>query len=261
MTGPTDAVVDLVRALVTTAGRAGSLSVTAVGDSVEGPGRSLARRIATTAVNQPKPVAGHSDLRAALEAPPRSPLLGGATGAAMVAKVAGRVGPMRFLARRTPMWLVITAVPAVHASVTRGAEELALVASHLVHRARAAGVQPDAERVRRVAVQLLSGSSVNADAEPRHAPLAVAWLQRALRATMPFSPGVVTKDPGGLARAAAAVEPSTLAAALALSVTAENGPAPSSLPQSAKNVKAVTTAIGPAARNEGPSEQPKISLQ
>lgn len=261
MTGPTNAVVDLVRAMVTAACRAGSSSVTAVGDAVESPCRKLARRIATTAVDQPKPVAGRSDLADALEAQPRSPLLGGATGAAVVAKVAGRVGPMRFLARRTPMWLVITAVPAVHASVTRGAEELALVASHLVHRARAAGVQPDPERVRRVAVQLLSGSSVNADAEPRHAPLAVAWLQRALRSALPFSPGVATRDPGGLARAAAAVEPAVLVAAPDVLVTAEGPEAPSSSQQSAKNVKAVTTAIDPAARKEVPSERPKISWQ
>ena len=209
--GVAGAVRDLVRTAVTSIGRAGTVSFAAVGDAVEAPGRALAGRIATAAVASPHPVAAKADLAAALEERSRSPLLGGSTGAALATKVASRVGPLRFLARRTPMWLVVTAVPALHASVTRGSHELTLVASHLVHRARAAGVEPDPERVRRVAVQLVSGVKVDPSVEPRHAPLAVAWLQRALRATLPFSGGVATRDPHGLARAAAAVDPSTLA--------------------------------------------------
>ena len=200
----------VVRIVVTSVGRAGTFSFAAVGDAAEGPGRNLAGRIAVSAVSQPRPVADVNDLAAALDAQPRSPLLGGATGAAVVAKVAGRVGPLRFLARRTPMWLVVTVAPAVHASVTRGAEELALVASHLVHRTRAAGVEPDPERIRRAAVQLVTGARVEPAAEPRYAPMVVAWLGRALRATVPFSPGVATPNPRQLARATAAVDPSTL---------------------------------------------------
>lgn len=48
------------------------------------------------------------------------------------------------------------------------------------------------------------------DTEPRHAPLAVAWLQRALRAALPFSFGVATRDPGPLARAVSAVDPAAI---------------------------------------------------
>lgn len=210
--GVAGAVRDLVRAAVTSIGRAATMSFAAVGDTVEAPGRALASRIATAAVASPHPVAAKADLAAALEERSRSPLLGGSTGAALATKVASRVGPLRFLARRTPMWLVVTAVPALHASVTRGSHELTLVASHLVHRARAAGVEPDPERVRRVTVQLVSGVPVvDPSVEPRHAPLAVVWLQRALRATLPFSGGVATRDPHGLARAAAGVDPSVLA--------------------------------------------------
>lgn len=201
---------DVVRTAMTSVGRAGNASRVAIGEAFEGPGRALAGRIAVAALSQPRPVADPDDLAAALNEQPRAPLLGGATGAALAAKVARRVGPLRFLARRTPMWLVITAVPALQASVARGAEELALVASHLVHRARAAGMEPDSERVRRAAVQLVSGSPVDPATEPRHAPLVVAWLERALRATLPFSPGVATRNPGSLARAATAVDPSTL---------------------------------------------------
>ncbi|HVM02741.1 MAG TPA: hypothetical protein VM263_08725, partial [Acidimicrobiales bacterium] len=205
------AVRDLVRAAVTSVGRAGAVSLAAVGDAAEAPGRALAGRIAAAAVARPRAVAERAALVGALSRGPTAPLLGGSTGAAAVAKVAGRVGPLRFLARRTPLWLVVTAVPAVHASVSRGAEELALVASHLVHRARAAGHEPDPERVRRAAVQIASGTAVDPGVEPRHAPLAVAWVQRAVRASLPFSPGVATRDPGRLARAASAVDPATLA--------------------------------------------------
>jgi len=201
---------DVVRTVVSSVGRAGTVSLSALGDAAEGPGRALTGRISATAVSQPRPVADPRDLAAALDEQPHSPLLGGATGAALAAKVAGRVGPLRFLGRRTPTWLVITAVPALHASVASGAEELALVSSHLVHRARRAGVEPDPERVRRAAVQLMAGAPVDPDIEPRHAPLVLAWLQRALRAILPFSAGVATRNPDALARAAAAVEPSSL---------------------------------------------------
>jgi hypothetical protein len=208
--GMAGAIRDFVRVAMTSVTRAGSVSLSAVGDAVEAPGRALAGRIATNPVDRPRPVAERATLAGALSEQPKAPLLGGSTGAAVAAKVAGRVGPLRFLARRTPLWLVVTALPALHASVTRGAEELNLVASHLVHRARAAGHEPDADRIRRAAVQILSGTSVDPDVEPRHAPLAVAWLQRALRAALPFSPGVGTRNPGALARAASMVDPSTL---------------------------------------------------
>lgn len=208
--GTAAAIRDLVRVGMGAVIRAGSLSVGLVGDTLEGPGRTLASRITTGAVRNPRPVADPADLAAALEDRPRSPLLGGATGAALAARVAGRVGPLRFLARRTPLWLVVTAAPALHASVAHGAEELALVASHLVHRARINGLEPDPERVRRAAVQLLSGAAVDPGTEPRHGPLALAWLQRALRATLPFSSGVATRNPLLLARAASAVDSGSL---------------------------------------------------
>ena len=209
--GLAGAIRDVVRAAMTSVSRAGSVSLSAVGDAVEGPGRALAGRIAANAVDRPRPVAERATLAGALSEQPNAPLLGGSTGAAVAAKVAGRVGPLRFLARRTPLWLIVTALPALHASVTRGAEELNLVASHLLHRARAAGHEPDPDRVRRAAVQILSGATVDPDDEPRHALLAVAWLQRALRAALPFSPGVGTRNPGALARAASTVDPSALA--------------------------------------------------
>jgi hypothetical protein len=110
------------------------------------------------------------------------------------------------------MWLFATAVPALLASVSRGADELGLVASNLVLRARAKGIEPDPERLRRVAVQIASRRPVDPEQEPRHGPLVVAWLRRAFRAALPFTSGVATSDPDGLAAAAADVDPTQLAA-------------------------------------------------
>ena len=201
----------VVRAAVGAARRAGTFSTSSIAEAIEAPVRALSRRAVSRAVAQPEPVSNMTKLADALGERSKAPLLGGATATALAAKVARRIGPLRFLARRTPMWIVAAAIPALHASITRGADELALVASHLVHRARASGVEPDPERVRRAAVQLVSGSSVDTNVEPRHATLAVAWLQRALRSTLPFASGVATRNPEGLAAAAATVPASSLA--------------------------------------------------
>jgi hypothetical protein len=106
--------------------------------------------------------------------------------------------------------MLIAAIPALYASVTHGAGELRLVASHLALRARAAGIEPDVERVRRVAVQVLRGDPIDPEQEPRHGPLAVRWLRRAAWAALPFTSGVSTRDPDGVAAAAASVPPSLL---------------------------------------------------
>jgi hypothetical protein len=128
----------------------------------------------------------------------------------MAAKLARRFGPLRFLARRTPMWVVAAAVPALYASVARGAEEISLVASHLVLRTRADGHEPDVERVRRVAVHVVAGAVADPNREPRYGPLILSWLNRAFRATLPFPKGVATGDPFGIGRAASDVPTSTV---------------------------------------------------
>jgi hypothetical protein len=109
------------------------------------------------------------------------------------------------------MWLLATAVPTLVASVTRGADELGMVAAHLIHRARAEGIEPDLERVRRAAVQIVSHRTVDPDSEPSHGALAVQWLRRAARAVLPFTSGIATADPEGLAAAASELDPRTLA--------------------------------------------------
>ena len=192
--------------------RAGTVSAAGVTDALEGAGRSLSRRVVARAAAR-EAMADRHALAHALADKPQIPALGGATLAALALKVASRFRRLGFLARRTPAFLLATAVPALVASVSRGADELGLVSAHLIARARADGVEPDLERVRRAAVQLVSHRLVDPEVEPSHGGLAVIWLRRAVRAALPFTAGVATADPEGLARAAADVDPTLLGAA------------------------------------------------
>jgi hypothetical protein len=208
--GVADEARQLTAAAVAAVGRTGTISAAAVADAVENTARSLTRRVVDGAIEAGPAAARHDDLARALAERPRAPMLASATGAAFAARALSRIGPLRFLARRTPMWLVASAVPALAASVMRGSHELGLVASHLAARARAAGIEPDPERLRRAAVQLVSGAEVDPDSEPRHGLVAVMWLKRAARAALPFTSGVATSHPDTLAAAATAVDPALL---------------------------------------------------
>jgi hypothetical protein len=192
--------------------KAGTLSASSVGDALESRGRSLARRVVTAASTTDAELADRRRLERALAEKPRAAALGNATTAAMAVKLVSKFRRLSFFARKTPGFVVAAAVPAVIASVTRGSDELAMVASHLVHRARAEGVEPDLERVRRAAVQIVAGRVVDPETEPGHGPLVVQWMRRAVRAALPFGAGVATADPKGLAAAAAAVDATTLGA-------------------------------------------------
>lgn len=203
----------VVQTAVDAAGRAGTVSAAGITDAVENAGRSLARRVVTGAAAERRELVDHSRLAQALADKPVVTALGSATTAAMVIRFASRFKKLGFLAKRTPAFLLAAAVPALLASVTRGADELGMVSAHLVHRARAAGVEPDLERVRRAAVQIVERQPVDPEVEPSHGTLVVYWLRRALRAALPFTAGVATADPEGLAAAAAAVDVRGLGAA------------------------------------------------
>ena len=159
----------------------------------------------------PRAVADENALARLLAERPGTPAIGNAAAAAMAAKVAQRFGKLKFFARRTPMWVIAAVGPALYASVTRGSDEIGLLASHLVHRARAAGMEPDPERVRRAAVQLATGVPVDTGADARHGPLVLSWLTRAFKAALPFGASVATRQPASLAAAAAAVSPAVVA--------------------------------------------------
>jgi hypothetical protein len=209
--GIAEGVREVVAAAVAAIGRAGTQSAASVADAVDGAGRTLTRRVVAGAVDRPRAVVDERELAEALATRPATPILASATGAALVARSLSRFRVLNILSRRTPMWLVAGLVPALVASVSRGAEELGMVASHLVHRARMAGLQPDPERVRRAAVQVVSGAPIDPDVEPGHGALVVAWLRRAFRAALPFTSGVATRDPEGLAAVAAEIDPKLVA--------------------------------------------------
>jgi len=208
-----NAVKAVIAGLRAALGKAGTLAGAGLSEAVEAPARSLTRRAAESAVAAPRQLAKETALARALSERSGSPVLGSTAATALAAKVARRFGPAKFLARRTPMWVLAAAGPALYASISRGAEEISMVASHLALRTQAAGMQPDPERVRRAAVQLLSGATVDTGAEPRHGPLVVAWLTRAVKAALPFGASVATRDPASLAAAAATVPPAVLARA------------------------------------------------
>jgi len=208
-----DDVRGVVQAAVDAISRAGTVSAAGITDALERAGRSLTRRVVTGAATERAAMADRHTLAQALADKPRIPALGSATTAAVALKIAGRFRRVGFLVRRMPAFLVATAVPALVASVSRGADELGMVSSHLVHRARAQGVEPDLERVRRAAVQVVSHRAVDPEVEPSHGALALLWLRRAFRAALPFTAGVATADPEGLASAAAEVDADLLGAA------------------------------------------------
>ncbi|HEX6419497.1 MAG TPA: hypothetical protein VFZ77_13435 [Acidimicrobiales bacterium] len=199
----------IVETAIDTVTRAGDVSAAGLAAALDSAGRALTRRVVGGADTQHRGLGDRGALARALADRPRVPPLAGATGIAVMLRLARRTR-LGFIARRTPAFLVAAAVPALVASVTRGADELGMVASHLVHRARAAGVEPDIERVRRVAVQVVSRQQVDPEVEPGHGALVLGWLRRAVRAALPFTAGVATADPEGLAAAAGAVDPDLL---------------------------------------------------
>ena len=196
---------ELAQILVTTI-RKGPGAATSALDVVEGAARALVRKVVQDALAEPRPVEDRRRLAKALRAKSSGPALGASTAVAFGTRLARRMGPARFAARRTPLWLAVTALPSVYASITRGTEELTLVASHLVHRSRSVGIDPDPERLRRVVVQVVTDRPVRPGEEPTHGPLAWAWARRAVRASLPFASGVATRDPDGVARAASQVD-------------------------------------------------------
>jgi hypothetical protein len=208
----TDEISGVVRAALDGVAKAGTISAARIGDTLEQAGRALARRVVANSSTRRNPLADRSSLARALSEKPPSPAIAGAAAAAVGVKFLTRFKRLGGLAKRTPMWLLAAAVPALVASVTRGADELGMVSAHLIHRARAQGVEPDLDRVRRAAVQIVSHRIVDPDAEPSHGALAVQWLRRAVRAALPFTSGIATADPEGLAAAASELDPQLLAA-------------------------------------------------
>jgi hypothetical protein len=180
-------------------------------NSVEAAARKLARRVVKGAMSDPHDVPDRDSLARALASSDAGPVIGGAAVAALAASLTRRLKGATFAIRRTPLWVATAVGPPLYSSVNRGAQELGLVASNLVLRSREAGVDPDPERVRRVAVQILTGAPIDPATEPRHGQLGSRWLKRAARAAMPLTGAVRTRDPRGLATLTVGVPTSSLA--------------------------------------------------
>jgi hypothetical protein len=179
------------------------------GKAFERLAQALCSRIVRQSLADPRPIRDHAELHEALSQ--KSPRPFDTTGAALVTKtVLSRVGPMKFLARRTPWVIAAGAVPDMYSSLARGRQELAIVSSFLVHRAGASADEVDPERLRRVTVQLLQRRRVDPRAEPDDADLVSSWIRRALRSALPFVKAGGTPHSRSIATAAASVDPALL---------------------------------------------------
>ena len=191
--------------------RATRAASSGLSSGVDAAARTLARRVVKGAMADPHDLPDRDTLARALASTDTGPMIGGAAVAALAMSLTRRLKGATFALKRTPLWVATAVGPPLYQSVNRGAQELGLVASPLVVRARRAGIEPDPERVRRVAVQILTGDPVDPTSEPRHGQLGARWLKRAARAAMPLTGDVRTRDPRGLAPIAAGVPTSSLA--------------------------------------------------
>lgn len=179
------------------------------GDQFERIAKALSARIVQRSLQDPLPICDARELHEALSQ--KSSLPFDSTGAAMVTKaVLSRVGPLKLLARRSPWFLAASVVPDVYSALARGRDEVAVVSSFLVNRAKRGGDDLEPERVRRVTVQLLHRRKVDPETEPDDADLVSSWIRRALKSALPFVKGGVTPHAKSIAAAAAAVDPSLL---------------------------------------------------
>ena len=179
------------------------------GDQFERVAQALNARIVQRSLNDPRPIGDARELQEALSQ--KSALPFDSTGAAVVTKaVLSRVGPLKLLARRTPWLLAASVVPDMYSALARGRDEVAVVSSFLVNRAKRAGVDVDPVRLRRMTVQLLQRRQADPDTEPDDADLVSSWVRRALKSALPFVKGGVTPHAKSIAAAAAAVDPSML---------------------------------------------------
>ncbi len=205
--GTAGLVADVVAVLVVAAERARTLGVEGIGllgDGADAAVSALVGARVQRAVDVTRPVAPATDLARALEPPS-----GAATVAAQVGRVSSRLARRSRLARavtgRTPAGLALRLGPAVVDTVRGGVRAVDAVAATVAARARAAGVEPDPDRVRTVVVQALVGDPVDPDASADHARLALAWLARVGADVAPLGLGGVARRLGGQGPAAADV--------------------------------------------------------
>ena len=169
--------------MVGTLAKGGQASAAAVSRSTEGAATTLTKRVIRNAVAQPRPEE-HRMLTQALATRPSGATLAGPF-AAMAARAASKVSALRFLTRRTPMWMLATVVPALWSAVAR---------DQRVERSR---LVPDvARRVRRGRTR--SGPAGD-DGGPAR-PWASRLIQTPASATAHWCCGGWERGPGGSLR-------------------------------------------------------------
>lgn len=128
-----------------------------------------------------------------------TPWLG--AGAARLART-GRAA--RLIGGRTPVGLAVRFGPAVYEAVSTNLRGLDAALGHVVTRARDQRIEPEAERLRTVVVQALSGAPIDPDADADHGALVRLWLGDAGRRLVPFGSRITGFNRGRTPEAVAA---------------------------------------------------------
>lgn len=177
--------------------------------SFERVSRALCSRVVKHSIEEPLPIRDLRELEEALSKKTSLPF--DSTGAAVVTKaVMTRVGPLKFLARRTPWLVAASAVPDMYSALARGRDEVAMVSSFLIHQSGGTAAAIDPERLRRVTVQLLQRRAVAPEIQSDDGDLVSSWIRRAVKSALPFVKAGVTRHSKSIAAAAARVDPASL---------------------------------------------------
>jgi hypothetical protein len=158
-------------------------TVVAVGERID--------RLVATVVEHPSGVETPEQLRASLTRL-RTSDKGAASAATLLAGTAIAKRTVGFGARRVPVLAAATGAATAMMIVARGLREVRLIASHLVHRARAEGVEVDTRALRAIALQvyLRPHEAPSHDDGPSMLTTRVAtrWMRTAATTVLPLVP-------------------------------------------------------------------------
>lgn len=197
-----DDVLAVVRALVGRGRELAGSGTDVLGGGMDDALRALVDRRVQRALQPSARTVSSKDLVQALGSKSSSsatPWLG--AGAARLART-GRAA--RFIGGRTPVGLAVRFGPLLYEAVSTNLRGLDAALGHLVTRARDQRIEPDAERLRTVVVQALSGDPIDPDADADHGALVWIWLGDAGRRLVPFGSRITGFNRGRTPEAVAA---------------------------------------------------------
>jgi hypothetical protein len=177
---------DRARALTTTAMGLPAMTATAVGERLD--------RLVAGVVAHPTGVTTADQLRSSLMRL-RTSDKSAASAATFLAGTAIARRTIGLGARRVPMLAAVTGVATGLTIFARGLREVRLIASHLVHRARAAGVEVDPRALRTIALQvyLRPHEAPSHDGTPSMLTTRVAtrWARTVATTMLPLVPDAI----------------------------------------------------------------------